>query len=253
MGKRLIESGNLSEYTDSSGKLVEKRVAREYFRVINLRGEKQVILPADYLATYFHHVTLSRVYEYFSGLPIKPPVLLETKNYRFSLSPLDKGISAIAQDFTEEWGWLAGSSATRSTGRNLEVQKATGVVSQARPEYKAAKAAQLITGSAPFFRYDSEKTRAQGNPIDEGVRSIVRIGKLNIIYEGAQIEVQDLSDKQERQAHEPPSAGPNPGMREVLDRINSRINPARLSKLDPISSRINAPLNQIRIQREMRR
>lgn len=252
MGKRLIEIGDLSDYADSSGRLVEKQVGREYFRVINLRGGKQVILPADYLATYFHYVTLSRVYEYVTGNPIIPPVLLGTKNYRFSLSPLDKGISAIAQDFTEEWGWLADGSATRSTGRNLEVQKATGVVSQARPEYKAAKATQLITGSAPFFRYDSDKTRAQGNPIDEGVRSIVRIGKLNLVYEGAQIEVQDPSDRQERQGHEPPRSGVNPGLREVLDRINSRINQVRLSRLDPISSRTNAPLNKIRISREIR-
>lgn len=252
MGKRVKEISDLSYYTDSSGRLVEKRVDKEYFQVINLRGEKQVILPADYLANYFHYVTLSRVYEYFTGKPITPPVLLGTRNYRFSLSPLDKGISAIAQDFTEEWSWLGDGSATRPTGRNLEVQKAAGVVSQARPEFKASKAAQLMTGSAPFFRYDSDKTRAQGSPIDEGVRSIVRIGKINIVYEGAQIEVEDLRDKQQGEAHELPTAGPNPGMQEFLDRISSRINPARLSKLDPISSRINVPLNKIRISREIR-
>jgi len=89
--------------------------------------------------------------------------------------------------------------------------------------------------------------------MDEGVQSLVREGKLIFNYEGAEIEVQDLSEKQARQGHEPPRRGVNPGLREVLDRINSRINPVILSRLDPISSRVNVPLNQIRIQREMRR
>lgn len=253
MGKRFIETSDLSEYTDSSGRLVEKKVDREHFRVINQRGEKQAILPADYVANYYHYVTLSHVFEYFTGNPIVPPVLLGTKNYRFMLSALDEGISEIVQDFTEEWGWLSDVTETRSVRSNLGVQKATGVVTQARPGLKVASGVQLIQSSAPFFRCDSDKTQAQGNPIDEGVQSIVRDGMLIINYEGAEIEIQDLSENQAGQGHELPRTGLNPGQLEVVDRINSRINPARLSRLDPVSSRINVPLNQIRIQRKVRR
>lgn len=250
MGRRFIESSNIEEYTDSSGRLIEKRVDREHFLVINLRGEKQPSLPVNYQADYFHYLSLSRVFEYFTGGPIIKPVLLGTKKYRFSLSPLDKGTSELVKNFIEEWGWQAEN--TRTTMR--EAQKATANLSRVGSNLKMAGANQLATGSSPFFRYDSDKTRAQGNPVDEGVQSMVRIGKLIFDYEGSEIEVQDLSEKQVRQGHEPPRGGVNPGLREVLDRVNSRINPAKLSRLDPISSRVSLTLNQIRLhQQKLRR
>ncbi|GEM_PF-3039630 len=249
LGKRFIEASNLSEYTESSGRLVEKRVDREHFQVVNLRGQKQPSLPGNYQADYFHYVTLSQIFEYFTGRPIIPPRLLETKNYSFRLSPCDSGAAELVQDFTEEWSWVADSTIKGG----MQVQKAPGVLSKVGSEIKMARGAQFAAGSVPFFRYDSDKTRAQGNPVDEGVQCLVRIGKLFFNYEGAEIEVQDLSEKQVRQGHEPPRSGVNPGLREVLDRIDSRINPGRLSRLDPISSRVNLPLNQIRIQQEVRR
>ena len=249
LGKRYIEASNLSEYTEPSGRLVEKKVDREHFQVVNLRGQKQPSLPGNYQAEYFHYVTLSQVFEYITGRPIIPPRLLETKNYSFRLSPRDSGAAELVQDFTEEWSWLADS--TIKGGR--QIQKAPGVLSKVGSEIKIARGAQFATGSVPFFRYDSDKTRAQGNPVDEGVQSLVRIGKLFFNYEGAEIEVQDLSENQVRQGHKPPSSGVNPGLLEVLIRIDSRINPGRLSRLDPVSSRVNLPLNQIRIQQEVRR
>ncbi|MDI6846374.1 MAG: hypothetical protein QME28_09580 [Candidatus Saccharicenans sp.] len=252
MGKRFVERSDLIEYSDSSGRFVEKRVDREHFQVINLRGEKQPSLPVDYRANYYHYVTLSRVYEYFTGRPIVPPVLLGTKNYSFRLSPVDSGTSEIVEDFTEEWGWLADGSRTSSSRQNLEVGKATGVTVQARPQFKVAKGPQLISRSAPFFRYDSDKTRAQGNPVDEGVQTILRDGTLVIDYEGAEIEVKDLN-QEIGQGHEIPQAGVNPGQWELIERVVSRINPVRLSSIDPISRRIVAPINSIRIKREMRR
>ncbi len=116
-----------------------------------------------------------------------------------------------------------------------------------------AKEAELIISSQPFFRFDLNKTRAQANLEDEGVKTIFRDGLAIIVYEGAEIEFNDLSDKQAGHGHEPPLAGVLPGQLELLDRINSRINPSSLSHIDSISSRVVAPINRIRLLQRVSR
>ncbi len=134
LAKRFVETSDLTEYTDSVGRLVEKRVDKEPFILYNARGEKQLITPARYQVNYYHCPTLSLVYEYFSGRPIRPPSLLEMKEYNFRLSQVDSGTSQIVQDFIEEWGWLVDSPGAASIGQELGVKK--GVITQPRPEFK---------------------------------------------------------------------------------------------------------------------
>ncbi|MCR4395933.1 MAG: hypothetical protein NUW07_04255, partial [Candidatus Saccharicenans sp.] len=243
LGWRVLESSELSEYTDSSGRAVEKRLEKEHFYVTNLRGDKQFLEPATYYASYFFSPPLSRVFEYFSGRPIIQPVLLGERLNNFRFAPKGIGASEIQADFIEEWGWKPGS------GGEVGLEKAARINNQLS-QVTTTSAAGLRVSSQPCFRYDADKTRAQGDPVNEGIRSLLRKGYLVGVYEGAEIEIRD---QEQTRGHEQPRTGVNPGEQELLDRINSRINPARLSKIDPVSSRITVPLNQIRIQREVRR
>ncbi len=244
VGTRLIEPGVISEYTDSSGRPVDKRVEKENFIINNPRGEKQVTFPVVYQARYLRYYALSHAYEYFSGKPIKSPDILGERSYSFRPAPAGPGGSVIAKDFVEEWSWLPERSGV-STGvlqidRNLQ-----SITTKPQP--------QFVSLSEPYFRYDSNKSKAQRNPLEDTVKAIYRDGYLVFSYEGAEIEIQELNGAKAHEGQEPPRTGLNPGQQALVDRIDSRINPSRISRIDPISSRVNIPLNKIRIISNERR
>lgn len=124
-GKRVVIPTEIKNYVED-GKSVYARKDRETYIVYNLRGEKTVTGDAKYLAEYKKYEPLSFVYEYYTGLPLRPPVIVGNKEGKVVLnefkeesdrennlkpvkiiSLLDKpgGASFAVNDFNMEWVW----------------------------------------------------------------------------------------------------------------------------------------------------
>lgn len=124
-GKRVVIPTEIKNYVED-GKSVYARKDRETYIVYNMRGEKAVTGNAKYLAEYKKYEPLSFVYEYYTGLPLRPPVIVGEKEGKVVLnefkeeadrennlkpvkiiSMYDKpgGASFAVNDFNTEWVW----------------------------------------------------------------------------------------------------------------------------------------------------
>lgn len=231
------------DYTEN-GRQIEQMKETDHFLLFNYRGSKSVDLTGTFGVNYYvYQNPLCFVIDMTTGSPLVLPNLMKTTEFdqkiypvytyksvtlpgmagstRLSV-PVETGASMASREFATEWGWKSNDIQPKTI---LNVPQDGGTVT---------------------FRYDvnDQKPAALDKTSRKGVLYLLRTGTLAVSYEGAVIAKVDVMrdlDYEYSYVNSNRITGLNPAARELLNRVQSHINPAVMEDIIQRFGRSAAP------------
>lgn len=222
------------DYTEN-GRQIEQMKETDHILLYNFRGTKSVDLTGTFTIDYsLYHSPLCSIIDMTTGHTLLPPNQLKTLElsqkiapiYAFKFKsitipgktgsttpaiPVATGTSMASREFVTEWGWKSDDT---------------------QPNIVLNVPADEETVTFRYDVYEQKPEADQEKTLRKGVKYLLRTGTLAVVYEGAVIaKIDVMRDFEYDYVNSNRITGLDPVARELINRVQSHINPAVMENI----------------------